>query len=74
MSQALFGDEIRIRSDTALRKAVYAAARRENTTASEFIRRLLRKELTAIGMGLDVEPVLAAVEGTGHAVRARHVA
>ncbi len=50
MPELLFPDEIRVRSDVALRKAVYAAARQQHCSASEFVRRLLRRELTDSGV------------------------
>lgn len=49
MRESLFGDSIRVRAEPGLRDAINAAARKERTTASEFLRRELRSILSRRG-------------------------
>ena len=50
MRESLFGDSIRVRAEPGLRDAINAAARKERTTASEFLRRELRGILSRRGL------------------------
>lgn len=50
MRESLFGDSIRVRAEPGLRDAINAAARKERTTASEFLRRELRAVLSRRGL------------------------
>lgn len=50
MRESLFGDSIRVRAEPGLRAAINAAARKDRTTASEFLRRELRGILSRRGL------------------------
>ena len=74
MADPLFPDEIRIRAEPSLRKAVYGTARERHVTVSEFVRDILRRELRRMGVIVDGGSSLIVGHGDERAAPPRRAA
>lgn len=60
MRPMLFADSIRLRAEPGLRDAIHQIARKEKTTAAEFLRRELRSMLERRGVTLPAADKIGA--------------